>query len=121
MSLDDHINTALNLLRSHPLIVRVEIISQFAIDEEGYVRLIAYFINGSELHLFEYIAKGRVEKYAYHLQDTEGKTILRYDNRPHHPEVETFPNHKHMSSSFHPLPSRKPTLNELLAEASKYM
>jgi len=118
---EDHINTILNLLNDHPLIVKVEIISQFATDEERYVRLIAYFINGSELHLFEYIIKGRVEKYAYHLQDIEGKMILRYDNRPHHPEVETFPHHKHISSNSHPLPSRKPTLNKLLAEASRYI
>ena len=121
MSLDDHVNTTLNLLRGHPLVVRVEILSQFAIDEEGYIRLISYFINGSELHLFEYIVKGYVEKYAYHLQDIKGRMILRYDNRPHHPEVETFPHHKHMSSNPRPLPSRKPTLNELLAEASRYI
>jgi len=34
--------------------------------------------------------------YRYHLQDKKRHCVFRYDNTPHHPEVETFPEHKHM-------------------------
>jgi len=33
--------------------------------------------------------------YAYHYQDSEDQIIFRYDNAPHHPEIATFPHHKH--------------------------
>ena len=28
----------------------------------------------------------------------EKKLIFRYDNVPHHPEIDSFPNHKHYSN-----------------------
>jgi len=34
--------------------------------------------------------------YRYHFQDKDNKLILRYDNAPHHLEIETFPHHKHL-------------------------
>jgi len=37
----------------------------------------------------------RVE-YTYHDQDQHGNLVFRYDDAPHHPEVETFPHHKHV-------------------------
>ena len=36
--------------------------------------------------------------YRYHWQASAGNVILRYDNAPHHPELETFPHHKHLGS-----------------------
>jgi len=80
-------------IKRHPLVVDVGVVSGLRIGDEGYIRLVARFINGGELRLFEYRLRGEVEKYAYHLQDAGGRLILRYDNRPHHPDVETFPHH----------------------------
>jgi len=37
----------------------------------------------------------RVE-YAYHYQDSHGNLVFRYDDSPHHPEIETHPHHKHV-------------------------
>ncbi len=34
--------------------------------------------------------------YAYHYQDSNSRIVFRYDNAPHHPEITTFPHHKHM-------------------------
>jgi hypothetical protein len=36
------------------------------------------------------------EKYRYHFMDGSDQLIFRYDNAPHHPEVVTFPDHKHL-------------------------
>lgn len=34
-------------------------------------------------------------KYKYHLMKDDN-LIFRYDNAPHHPEIESFPHHKHL-------------------------
>lgn len=33
--------------------------------------------------------------YAYHYQDRHNQLVFRYDNAPHHPQIATFPHHKH--------------------------
>ncbi|MCK4491669.1 MAG: hypothetical protein KAU03_03540 [Candidatus Altiarchaeales archaeon] len=43
--------------------------------------------------LEEEIIKSR---YKYHWQDKEGNLIARWDNVPHHPEVSSFPHHRHV-------------------------
>lgn len=37
-------------------------------------------------------------RYRYHWQTKDGKLIKRWDNAPHHPEIDTFPNHVHNGS-----------------------
>jgi len=43
----------------------------------------------------ELLSDGAVKKYSYTLL-IDDKPILRYDNAPHHPEIATFPHHKHV-------------------------
>jgi Family of unknown function (DUF6516) len=52
--------------------------------------------------------------YRYHWQDNTGRLIFRYDDAPHHSEVETFPHHKHVAGTV--LASQHPDLLSLLAE-----
>lgn len=40
----------------------------------------------------------KVENYKFHWQDSQGRLIRRWDNAPHHPEVEGFPHHLHDGS-----------------------
>ena len=40
----------------------------------------------------------RVTKYRFHWQDRSGKLIKRWDNAPHHPEIDSFPHHLHDGS-----------------------
>ena len=54
-------------------------------------------------------------KYRYHYEDHEGKMLFRYDNAPHHMEVETFPHHKHTADG-NVVASSEPTLQEILFE-----
>ena len=50
--------------------------------------------------------------YLYHWQDPTGHLVLRYDNAPHHPEIETFPHHKHVAETAEA--SQRPSLPDLL-------
>ena len=38
-----------------------------------------------------------VEKYRLHYMDSAGQMLFRYDNAPHHPEIDSYPHHKHTS------------------------
>jgi uncharacterized protein DUF6516 len=51
--------------------------------------------------------------YRYHYQEPLG-LVLRYDNAPHHPEVVTHPDHKHIGDDV--LASSHPTIAQVLLE-----
>lgn len=81
---------------------------------EGKLR----FTDESSLHFIEFVdVKGGVEryKYAYHYQDREENMIFRYDMAPHHPEIPTFPHHKHTPSN-EVTACAPPTLAQVLEE-----
>ena len=76
------------------------------------------FIDESILHFIEFInvkQTTEVYKYSYHYQDWNGNLIFRYDMAPHHPEIETFPHHKHIQSNKLKATS-PPTLTTVLDE-----
>jgi len=56
------------------------------------------FIDGSVLHIREYIFLNSKRKYSFHWQDKEGNLIVRWDNSPHHFHIKTFPDHKHIGN-----------------------
>ena len=62
----------------------------------------------------EHIAKLR---YAYHYQNSSGELIFRYDNVPHHPDISTYPHHKHIGSTVES--AQPPELNEVLGEIER--
>ncbi len=81
----------------------------------AYIRLRATLASpGTAIVIREAWLKGRLHRYAYQLI-AEGKPLLRYDNAPHHPEIETFPHHKHLEDRVEPLPS--PSVEAFLKEA----
>jgi hypothetical protein len=55
--------------------------------------------------------------YRYHWQDAAGRLVLRYDDAPHHPEVDTFPQHQHVGEMV--IASPRPYLPHLLAEIQR--
>jgi hypothetical protein len=84
-------------LKRSPLISSFEVIS--LIDEETikYVKIKAVLVDGSELWIRESIT-ATDNRYSYHWQKKDGKIILRWDNKPHFPDLPTFPHHKHIGS-----------------------
>jgi len=91
--------------------VKREIIGSFV----GQIILEITLKDGSILHGFEYVValKGKIarEKYRYHWMNENG-LIMRWDNAPHHREIETFPFHIHTKSEI--LPSEEVRLDEIL-------
>ncbi|MEK7439673.1 MAG: DUF6516 family protein [Chloroflexota bacterium] len=56
------------------------------------------------------------DRYSYHYQESNGDIVFRYDNAPHHPEIETFPHHKHVESEENIIASQPPDMSEVLVE-----
>ena len=59
--------------------------------------------------------------YAYQFQDRDGRTIFRYDNWPHHRELETFPHHKHVSPDERVEAHPQPSLAAIIREVRQYV
>jgi len=88
---------------------------------EGFIRGELYFIDGSTLHLREFvdieITEDRV-MYVYQYMDSSDKLVFRYDNTGHHKKLglSTYPHHKHEGSEDEVVPSAAPDLVTVLQE-----
>ena len=85
-------------LVTNPIVESVEIISEKIGEKEGYLRVAIGLPDNSVMHCFEYVlSDGSIEisKYSFHWQDMAGNLICRWDNAPHHPELDNFPHHVH--------------------------
>ena len=83
----------------------------------GNLRLRLRFADQALLEMSEAIlcTAGTLQwlSYRYHYQELSG-FVLRYDNAPHHPEVETHPDHKHIGDDV--VASTHPTIAQVLFE-----
>ena len=61
-------------------------------------------IDGSSLRIWEKRFRGSLQRYSYYWLDELNNQIIGWDNAPHHPEIKTFPHHKHIDGK--PLPSK---------------
>lgn len=88
---------------------------------EGFIRGELHFIDGSVLHVREYVD---VEDgfdcftYAYQYMDAEQVLVFRYDNTGHHKKLDlpTYPHHKHVGSEETVVASSAPSLADVLNE-----
>ena len=60
------------------------------------------------------IEKPEKQKYSYHFADSDMNLIFRYDNSEHHPDISSFPHHKHLPQDI--IASKEPKLPEILLE-----
>jgi hypothetical protein len=89
----------------------------------GYVEGEVLFVTGYRLSFFEfYYAVGNaldLDKYRYHFMDCNNNLVFRYDNAPHHKDIESFPHHKHLPNK---VVSRDLlTFSELIKEIEDYI
>ncbi len=85
----------------------------------GRVNGVLSFYDGSRLEFRETISieRYRPVKLSYRYQYVRtGKSVLRYDNAPHHPDLATFPHHKHVGNER--LSATEPTLSQVLNEVA---
>jgi hypothetical protein len=89
---------------SHPKVKSFQKLRE-EIDVSGSVGVYRYritLINGDLVELTERIVlhRGKLiqSKYRFHWQDSNGCLRKRWDNAPHHPELNGFPHHIHEGS-----------------------
>lgn len=77
--------------------------------------------NGDILEFAEYITirkrKIYVETYSFHWQTADGGLRKRWDNVPHHKDVDTCPNHLHLPDKV--ISSSPKTLKKILTDIEK--
>jgi len=78
----------------------------------GLVDAVLYFSDGSRLELTESVTirQNKPLKQAYRYEYVQaGHAVFRYDNAPHHPELSSYPHHKHIGLKI--LDTAEPTLS----------
>ncbi|MBT9139319.1 MAG: hypothetical protein DDT31_01903 [Syntrophomonadaceae bacterium] len=55
-------------------------------------------------------------KYRFHWMDVNDGMVFRYDNAPHHPEIATYPHHKHIKGEKMLGQSKEVGLKDVLVE-----
>jgi hypothetical protein len=106
-------------LRDYPTIRSYALTRKVYNLQQGFIGGKIVFENAHSLEFVEVIdmeQSGKV-KYRYQYMDEVQNLIFRYDNAPHHPDVRTFPHHKHTSGGV--AESREPDLKDVLFEISR--
>lgn len=86
---------------------------------KGSIEGEVYFNDNSQLDFNEVVNTHNhaKEKYAYHYMNKSKELIFRYDNVKHHPEVKTFPHHKHTPTGLQEC--KEPNIGTVLSEIEK--
>lgn len=107
--INKYLNDLDTLISTSPEVVDVDIIRR-DIRDTGLEKIALYryrikFKDGSTIEITErLLEEGKkldTTKHRYHWQTQSGKLIKRWDNAPHHPEINTFPNHLHIGTDDH--------------------
>jgi hypothetical protein len=88
-------------------------------NRQGSINGTIVFESGYSLEFTEVVdteARDKI-KYRYHYMNSSHKLIFRYDNAAHHPQIKSFPHHKHTSRAI--MASNEPNLQDILLEISK--
>ncbi len=104
--IEEYLKEIDELISASPEVIDVEVIRRSVWDTElEKVVLYRYRLkmsDGSLLELTERLVEEKgtlsIKKYRHHWQSPDGQVIKRWDNAPHHPEIDAFPHHLHNGS-----------------------
>lgn len=86
--------------------------------ETAYLKGSVLFMDSSVLDFTIFARESHhtivIEKYSFHYRDRQGQMFFRYDNAPHHSELHSFPDHKHIVNST--VSARPQTIKDVLNE-----
>ena len=88
-------------------------------DYNGLLRCRVLFWDDSYLDIYEVVNTELGYPVKVHYSYTylaSGKRVFRYDNAPHHPEINTHPHHKHSGERERLIAAEEPTLTNILKE-----
>lgn len=100
-------------LRRNPIVKDLEVTELVEEESVQFLRVQAELIDGSLLYVRELFFSDS-SKYSYPWQTRAGEMLLRWDNAPHHPEIPTYPDHKHEGDQVGP--SVRVSVDEVLTE-----
>lgn len=89
--------------------------------ETVYLKGHLLIIDSSILEIAIFASQSRntlsIDKYRLHYMNNTGEMLFRYDNAPHHSDIDSHPHHKHILDKIIPttMPSLKDILNEISA------
>lgn len=92
---------------STPHVIQTNLLFDQISDQECYIKGKLTLTGGMELHIAEYVLTEpdiKRLKYRFHLQTIDHQFIARWDNAPHHKDVETHPHHFHEPQNIKPPP-----------------
>jgi len=102
MDVDVHIDRVISILQKKKYSVGLdieEILKLSADNNRVKIKAIIRFLDDSFLYYYEIVETGKcypqVLKYSYQYMNGDDQ-VFRYDDSPHHPDVSTFPHHKHV-------------------------
>ena len=111
--IEDYFGFLKKLASSDPSVKKFRLIKECIGVKTGFIRFVLVLRDDSELHVFEYVDSSMHKRdYSYHWQDKEQMLITRWDNAPHHPEIDSFPHHIHEGTEIKS--SQEPTVVEIL-------
>lgn len=86
----------INQLENSSIVKSFEVLE--FIDEED-IQLLAIKV-GLKDNTILYVRESITDqnRYSYHWQTETGKLIMRWDNAPHYPRIQTYPHHKHIGN-----------------------
>ena len=120
MQVIDYFSEVQSLIRSSIFIENVDVEYEVKSRSIGIVHGVSGMIDGSTLQFMELINIKRDKmirlKYRFHLMNVNDEIIFRYDNAPHHPEIATYPHHKHVRGEKVPRQSKEIGLKDVLLE-----
>jgi hypothetical protein len=113
--ISDYFDFIKKVASQHPDVVKFRLIREIIGVNKGFIRFALDLRDGTELHIFEYVDFNLHKiDYSYHWQNKDKMLIERWDNAPHHKEIETFPHHMHNGENI--MPSDEPTFVEILSK-----
>ncbi len=109
MTIDNYFLKTEQIIADFDIIVRQQTEKKRTDDSFGIFKGLLYFENGrlEFIEVVRIIAKKPIKtKYKYHYMANDNTMIFRYDNVKHHPDISTFPHHKHIPDKI--IPSSEP-------------
>ena len=82
--------------------------------DEGFLKIVLFLTNGSNLRITEEWSGGELNEYSYYWLNERNELIIGWDNVPHYKKIENFPHHKHIGKQKTRVPSYETTLEEVM-------
>ncbi|MFM7906836.1 MAG: DUF6516 family protein [Microcystis sp.] len=121
MLINEYFQEIRHLIEACPIVQSYNLITDSRSLYVGFIRGDLNLVDGTLLHIREFVnVKTGIErgKYTYQYMSASNDLVFRYDNAPHHQELNlpNYPHHKHIGSEENIISSNAPSLADVLKE-----